>query len=236
MFAGARMSELWLRSGSGSLRSLRAGLAAHPEPRGAPAALPAARLAASNPALGGGSPPLHPPTHGRVTDPTALVLAPIGAQAAAALAAPPPGFPDSARRPPAAQPAPSFLHSFGQRTFLGRLRHALHKALPTFREWPPATRLPCSSLAPPEAGRDTLLYSRVLLVILPPVRIESEARLRGRCGNYDGVRGWAELGFQLALVIVCGLASWTRCGGQIKGTWRPRFGGCLRLAFFKLLS
>lgn len=49
VFAGARMSELWLRSGSGSLRSLRAGLPAHPEPRGAPAALPAARPPGSQP-------------------------------------------------------------------------------------------------------------------------------------------------------------------------------------------
>ena len=58
MFTGARMSELWLRSGSGSLRSLRAGLPAHPEPRGAPAALPAARPPSSQPPGLGGAP--HP--------------------------------------------------------------------------------------------------------------------------------------------------------------------------------
>lgn len=59
VFAGARMSELWLRSGSGSLRSLRAGLPAHPEPRGAPAALPAARPPGSQPP-GLGGPPAQP--------------------------------------------------------------------------------------------------------------------------------------------------------------------------------
>lgn len=58
VFAGARMSELWLRSGSGSLRSLRAGLPAHPEPRGAPATLPAARPPSSQPPSLGGAP--HP--------------------------------------------------------------------------------------------------------------------------------------------------------------------------------
>ncbi|CAN0250841.1 unnamed protein product [Rangifer tarandus platyrhynchus] len=60
VFAGARMSELWLRSGSGSLRSLRAGLPAHPEPRGAPAALPAARPPGSQPPGFGGGVPGHP--------------------------------------------------------------------------------------------------------------------------------------------------------------------------------
>lgn len=70
VFAGARMSELWLRSGSGSLRSLRAGLPAHPESRGAPAALPAAWPPSSQPPGLGGPPP------SRVADPTALPLPP----------------------------------------------------------------------------------------------------------------------------------------------------------------
>lgn len=70
VFAGARMSELWLRSGSGSLRSLRAGLPAHPEPRGAPAVRPAARPPSSQPPAWG------PPPPGGVADPTALPLPP----------------------------------------------------------------------------------------------------------------------------------------------------------------
>lgn len=142
MFAGARMSELWLHSGSGSLRSLRAGLVAHPEPRGAPAASASSAACSSQPP-GLGEPPLP----GRVADPTALALPPSALGPLQPSGAPTP-LPDSARRPPASHPAPSFLHSFRQRAFLGCLRRALHKASPTFPEWPRASRLPCPPLPP----------------------------------------------------------------------------------------
>lgn len=35
-------------------------------------------------------------------------------------------------------------------------------------------------------------------------------------GSVMQVRAWPVLGLQLALVIVCGLASWTRCGVRVR--------------------
>lgn len=129
VFAGARMSELWLRSGSGSLRSLRAGLPAHPEPRGTPATLPAAWPPGSQPLDPGGPPP------SGVADPTALPLPPA-ALGPLQLRRSPTRLPASAALPrlggrPGSHPVPSFLHSFRQLAFLERLGCAPHKASPT---------------------------------------------------------------------------------------------------------
>lgn len=173
MFAGARMSELWLRSGSGSLRSLRAGLPAHPEPRGAPAALPAARPPGSQPPgferRGARATPLSgPPPPSRAADPTALSLPP------AALG------PRRPRRAPTPLPArqfcpgraaaldrtpflPSFI-LFRQLAFLERLRRAPHEASPTFRVQAPGP--PGSSGKIPPSARSASLLRPTLLSLM----------------------------------------------------------------------
>nr|XP_045234203.1 translation initiation factor IF-2-like [Macaca fascicularis] len=144
VFVGARMSELWLRSGSGSLRSLRAGLAAHPEPRGAPAALPAARPPGSQPlGLGG-------PRPSGVADPTALPLPPAALGPLQPRHTPTRFLPQPRGRP-GSHPVPSFLRSFRQLAFLERLRRALHRAFPAFRVWPQARWAPPGSLCPLES-------------------------------------------------------------------------------------
>lgn len=174
MFTGARMSELWLRSGSGSLRSLRAGLPAHPEPRGAPAALPAARPPGSQPPgfEGRGARATPPPRgHPHPAELLTLLLSrcPQLRSDRGGLDAPPPRFlprqfcPGRAAAPDRTPFLPSFI-LFRQLAFLERLRRAPHEASPTFRVQAPGP--PGSSGKIPPSARSASLLRPTLLSLM----------------------------------------------------------------------